>query len=178
MEKLAIEHGPDAHLTLEHVEGAAAHSAERQVWSLVDALVAGDGRAATAAFLELRAQGESMPRLVPLMARRVRDVLAIALRLEAGESPAEVKQTVKGSPWSGRPPDRRRARDGRDTLRRAVGVLADLELDTRGASGCPTTPSDCARSPRSRAARRGSRRAAGPRGPSCAHRCCGAARRA
>jgi DNA polymerase-3 subunit delta len=134
VEKLAIEHGPDAHITLEHVEDAAAHSAERQVWSLVDALVGGDGRRATTAFLELRAQGESMPRLVPLMARRVRDVLAIAQRLEAGESSADVKRSIKGSPWMA---DRRiaeaRATDA-DTLRRAVEVLADLELDTRGAS--------------------------------------------
>jgi DNA polymerase-3 subunit delta len=134
VEKLAIEHGPDAHLMLEHVEAAAAHSAERQVWSLVDALVAGNGRKATSAFLELRAQGESMPRLVPLMARRVRDVLAIALRLEAGESPAEIKKTVKGSPWAA---DRRiseaRATDA-DTLRRAIVVLAELELGTRRAN--------------------------------------------
>ncbi len=133
VEKLAIEHGPDAHLTLEHVE-AAAHSAERQVWSLVDALVAGDGSRATAAFLTLRAQGESMPRLVPLIARRVRDVLAIAMRLEAGDSPAEIKGSMKGSPWAA---DRRiaeaRATDA-ETLRRAIVVLADLELATRGAS--------------------------------------------
>jgi hypothetical protein len=57
-------------------------------------------RAATRAFLELRAQGETLPRLVPLMARRVRDVLAIAARLEAGESPAQVKASLKGSPWA------------------------------------------------------------------------------
>jgi DNA polymerase-3 subunit delta len=133
-EKLAIEHGPDAHLTIEHVEAAAAHSAERQVWSLVDALVAGDGRRATQAFLELRAQGESMPRLVPLMARRARDVLSIALRLEAGESPAEIKGSIRGSPWAA---DRRiaeaRSADA-DALRHAVVILADLELGTRGAS--------------------------------------------
>jgi DNA polymerase III subunit delta len=134
VEKLAIEHGPDAHLTLEHVEAAGAHSAERQVWTLVDALVAGNGPKAIHAFLELRAQGESMPRLVPLMARRVRDVLAIALRLEAGESPGEIKKSIKGSPWAA---DRRiseaRATDA-DTLRRAIVVLADLELGTRRAS--------------------------------------------
>jgi DNA polymerase-3 subunit delta len=68
------------------------------------------------------------------MARRVRDVLAIAQRLEAGESAADVKKSIKGSPWMA---DRRiaeaRATDA-DTLRRAVEVLADLELDTRGAS--------------------------------------------
>jgi DNA polymerase III subunit delta len=134
IEKLAIEHGPDAQLTLEHVEAAAAHSAERQVWSLVDALVAGDGRKATASFLSLRAQGESMPRLVPLMARRVMDVLSIALRLEEGESPAEIKKSTKGSPWAAE----RRIAEARssdpDTLRRAIEVLAELELDTRGAS--------------------------------------------
>jgi DNA polymerase III subunit delta len=135
LEKLAIEHGPDAQLTLEHVEGAAAHSAERQVWSLVDALVAGDSRRATAMFLELRAQGESMPRLVPLMARRVRDVLAVAQRLEGGESPAEIKTSIKGSPWAA---DRRiaeaRATDA-DALRRTIVALADLELASRRGSG-------------------------------------------
>ena len=135
VEKLAIEHGADAHISLEDVEDAAAHSSERQVWSLVDALVGGDGRRATTAFLELRAQGESMPRLVPLMARRVRDVLGPSPSAwRRGESSADVKKSIKGSPWM---TDRRiaeaRATDV-DTLRRAVEVLADLELDTRGAS--------------------------------------------
>jgi DNA polymerase III subunit delta len=133
LEKLAIEHGPGATLGTDEID-AAAHSAERQVWGLVDALVARDGAAATRAFLELRAQGEAIPRLVPLMARRVRDVLAIAARLEAGESPAQVKETIKGSPWMA---DRRikeaRATDA-DALRRALEALADLEVATRGGS--------------------------------------------
>jgi DNA polymerase III subunit delta len=133
LEKLAIEHGPGATLGTEEVE-AAAHSAERQVWGLVDSFVVGDRPAATRAFLELRAQGESIARLVPLMARRVRDVLAVAARLEAGESPAQVKETIKGSPLAA---DRRikeaRATDA-DALRRALEALADLEVATRGGS--------------------------------------------
>jgi DNA polymerase-3 subunit delta len=133
LEKLAIEYGPGATLGTEEVE-AAAHSAERQVWGLVDALVARDADGATRAFLQLRAQGESIPRLVPLMARRVRDVLAIAARLEAGESPAQIKETIKGSPWMA---DRRikeaRATDA-DALRRALEALADLEVASRGGS--------------------------------------------
>src|SRR4029079_5874276 len=79
--------------------GAAAQSAERQIWGLVDAMVGGDRALATRAFLELRAQGETLPRLVPLMARRIREVLAIAVRLEAGESPAQLKSSLKMSPW-------------------------------------------------------------------------------
>ena len=134
LEKLAIEHGEGARIGVEEVEAAAAPSAERQVWGLVDALVGGDRAQATRAFLELRAQGETLPRLVPLMARRVRDVLAIASRLEAGESPAQVKASLKTSGWAA---DRRikeaRATDAA-TLRRALEALSELELASRGQS--------------------------------------------
>ena len=134
LEKLALEHGQGATLGVEEVEAAAAPSAERQVWGLVDALVARDRLAATRAFLELRGQGESLARLVPLMAKRVREVLAIALRLEAGESPQQVKASVRGNPWA---VDRRikeaRASDT-DALRRALEALAGLELASRGQS--------------------------------------------
>jgi DNA polymerase-3 subunit delta len=134
LEKLAIEHGEGARIGVEEIEGAAAVSAERQVWGLIDALVARDRVHATRAFLELRAQGESLPRLIPLMARRVREVLAIASRLEAGESPAQVKSSLKTSPWLA---DRRikeaRATDA-DALRRALEALAELELASRGLS--------------------------------------------
>ena len=134
LEKLALEHGAGATIGVEEVEGAASLSAERQVWGLADALVAGDSAQATRAFLELRAQGEALPRLIPLMARRLRDVLAIATRLEAGESPAQVKAALKMPSWVA---DRRlkeaRATDA-DALRRALEALAELELASRGNS--------------------------------------------
>jgi DNA polymerase III subunit delta len=134
LEKLALEHGDGARVGVEEVQGAAAHSAERQVWGLVDALIARDRPGATRAFLELRAQGETLARLVPLMARRVRDVLAIAARLEAGDSPARIKQSLRMSSWAA---DRRikeaRAIDA-DALRRALQALSDLELASRGES--------------------------------------------
>ncbi len=132
LEKLALEHGPGARLSAEDVDDAAARSSERQVWSLVDALVARDREAATRTYLELRGQGESLARLVPLMARRMRDVLAIAERLEAGESPAQIKGSIKGSPWAA---DRRIAEARRSdvaALRTALTALADLELASRG----------------------------------------------
>jgi DNA polymerase III subunit delta len=134
LEKLALEHGQGARLGVEEVEGAAAPSAERQVWGLVDALVARDRRAATRTYLALRAQGEGLPRLVPLMARRLRDVLAVAERLEAGQSPAEVKASLKMSGWLAE----RRIKEARVTeaaaLRRALEALAELELAARGQS--------------------------------------------
>jgi DNA polymerase-3 subunit delta len=132
LEKLAVEHGAGARVGEEDVAAVAAPSAERQVWGFVDALVARDQRKATRAFLQLREQGESLPRLVPLVARRLREVLAIAVRLEAGESPAQVKATMKGSPWAA---DRRiREAGGADAaaLRGALESLAALELASRG----------------------------------------------
>jgi len=132
LEKLALEHGEGARIGVEEIEGAAAVSAERQVWALVDALVARDRPHATRAFLELRAQGETLPRLVPLVARRVRDVLSIAQRLDAGESPAQVKSSLKMSPWAAD----QRIKEARATdveaLQRTLEELAELELGSRG----------------------------------------------
>jgi len=134
LEKLAIEHGSGARLGEEEVAAVAAPSAERQVWGLIDALVAREPARATRAFLELREQGESLPRLIPLMARRVREVLAVAVRLEAGESPSQLKAALKMAPWAA---DRRireaRATDA-DALRAALEALAELELASRGMS--------------------------------------------
>ncbi len=132
LEKLALEHGSGARVGVEEVEAVAAHSAERQVWGLVDALVARDRATATRAFLELRTQGEALPRLIPLVARRLREVLALAVRLEAGESPSQIKASLKMGSWMA---DRRlkeaRASDA-DGLRRGLEALAELELATRG----------------------------------------------
>jgi DNA polymerase III subunit delta len=134
LEKLALEHGEGAHIGVDDVEAVAAPSAEHQVWGFVDALVAGNRAASTRAFLELRAQGETLPRLVPLMARRVRDVLAIAARLEAGESPAQVKGSLRMSPYAAD----RRIKEARATdvaaMRTALEALSELELASRGQS--------------------------------------------
>lgn len=134
LEKLALELGPGARIGADEVDRAAAHSAEQQVWGLVDTLVAGDGAATLRAYLELAAQGESLARLVPLLARRVREVLAIAHRLEAGENPQQIKVSIKGSPWAldRRIAEARRSDVGR--LSRTIEVLADLELASHGAS--------------------------------------------
>ncbi len=134
LEKLALEHDAGTLLGVDEVRSAAAPSAEQQVWGFVDALVARNADRAVRAYLELRAQGESVGRLVPLMARRVRELESISARLEAGESPAQVKGSVRMPPWMAD----RRIREARSTdlesLRTAVIALADLEVASRGLS--------------------------------------------
>jgi len=134
LEKLAIEHGPGARLDAEMVEAAVADGAERQVWGLGDALVAGNLQDAMRTWLDLRDRGEAVQRLVSLVVRRMRDVHVIAVRLEAGEAPAQIKASTKGNPYA---VDRRISEARRadaDRLGRGIELLAALERDTRGDS--------------------------------------------
>src|SRR4051794_20900938 len=73
LEKLSLEHGPGASIGVGEVEDSCATSAERKVWSLADALVAGDRKTSLALMLELRAQGERVSGLIYNMVRRLRD---------------------------------------------------------------------------------------------------------
>jgi len=143
LEKLALEgHESDPgaasrHVTLEEVERRAAHSAELRAYGLADALVAADEREAVRTYMRLRQQGERLSGLTYLMAGRLRDALAIALRLRAGESVAEIKRGL-------RMPARAAARlvadverNDPERLRAALEALADLELDARGGAPFP-----------------------------------------
>src|SRR4029079_19350637 len=94
-EKLALEHGAGAHIGVEEVEQSSASSAVRKLWTLADALVAGDEKAATRALVELRAQGERVTGLLWQMVRRLRDALTIAEALAAGKPAAQIKKSLR-----------------------------------------------------------------------------------
>ena len=98
LEKLALEHGPGAHIGADEVHEACATSAERKVWTLADALVAGDRRTSIELLIELRQQGERVTGLTYNMVRRLRDAVAVAEQLHAGQSPAQVKKTLRMPP--------------------------------------------------------------------------------
>lgn len=134
LEKLSIEYGEGASIGVEEIEGSVADSSELQVWGLVDAIVAHDARGATTTYLELRSQGEDGGRLAGLIARRVREVLAITERLEGGASPSEAAAGLKMSPYAAkrRVAEARQADTG--SLRRALEAMSRLELAGRGAS--------------------------------------------
>ncbi len=126
-----LSSGP-VRIDAERIELRAAHSAERRAYALADALVAADPRAATLTYLRLRLQGERLAGLSYLMAARLRDALAVAVRLEAGESAAEVRRSLRMPPKAAERFVADVARGDPERLRAALGVLSDLELDTRG----------------------------------------------
>jgi DNA polymerase-3 subunit delta len=117
---------------VEDIERRAAHSAEWRAYGLADALVGGDGSEATKSYLHLRQQGERLSGLTYLMAQRLRDALAIAIRLRAGESVAEVKRGLRMPARAAERFVADVARSDPDRLREALGALSDLELDLRG----------------------------------------------
>jgi DNA polymerase-3 subunit delta len=132
LEKLALEYGAGAKMGVEEVQASSASSAERKVWSLADALVAGDRRAATRLLVELRQQGERLPSLQYQIVRRLHDALAIAAALTAGQPAGQIKRSLRMPSFAA---DRLIADVGKrdvESLRRALIAMADLELESRG----------------------------------------------
>jgi DNA polymerase-3 subunit delta len=135
LEKLALEGEPgDAPRTVgvEQIEQRAAHSSERRAFALADALVGAEPGEALRTYLQLREQGERVTGLMYVMASRLREALALAQRMQAGESRAELKRGLR---MPSRAADRLLAdveRSDPAKLRAALAVLAELELDTRG----------------------------------------------
>ncbi len=117
---------------VQEIELRAARSAERRAFSLADALVGADAPGATRAYLSLRGQGERLPGLTYLMASRLREAIAVALRLQAGESVGEVRRGLRMPPRAAERfvGDVQRSEPAR--LRAALAALGDLEVDTRG----------------------------------------------
>jgi DNA polymerase-3 subunit delta len=132
IEKLALGAEPGASIDASEIDSLTAASAERKAWSLADALVAGDPRAATRIYLTLRTQGERVPGLLYWMTQRVRQAHDIAQAIEAGEPAAQVKRKLR---MPSRAADRLIAdarRNGAENLRAALEQIADLELASRG----------------------------------------------
>lgn len=132
LEKLALDSEPGARIGVPEVQEACASSSERKVWTLADALVAGDAKTATRALLELRQQGERLGGLTFGIVRQLRDALQIAEALAAGTPAGELKRSLRMPAWKA---DRViadvRHRDT-ESYRCALALMADLELETRG----------------------------------------------
>jgi DNA polymerase III subunit delta len=132
LEKLALGSAPGGRVEIDEIEELTAPSAERRAWSLADALVSGETEAATRTYLALRAQGERLPGLIYWMSQRLRTAQDAAQSLEAGESAAQVKRTLR---MPARAAERLIAdaqRAGARRLRSSIGQIADLELASRG----------------------------------------------
>jgi DNA polymerase III subunit delta len=147
LEKLALEveiEGETQRVGVGDIERRAAHSAEWRSFALADALVGGDTAQATLAYLRVRRQGERLAGLTYLMAQRVREALLIALRLQAGESVGDVRRGLRMPPRAAERFVADVARTDPERLKQALGVLADMELDSRGGAAIGSSRSSMA----------------------------------
>jgi DNA polymerase III subunit delta len=141
LEKLALEQDSPGRVSVDDIERRASRSAEHRAFILADSLVAADPREATRSYMRLRRQGERLSGLTYLMASRMREALAISVRLQAGESVAEVRRGLRMPPRAAERFVKDVARSEPKRLRAALAALADLELDTRGGSPMPAARS-------------------------------------
>jgi DNA polymerase-3 subunit delta len=147
LEKLALEievEGETQRVSVQDIERRAAHSAEYRSFVLADALVGGDTAQATLAYLRVRRQGERLAGLTYLMAQRLREALAIALRMQAGESVGDVRRGLRMPPRAAERFVADIAKADPERLRRALGALADMELDSRGGAAISSSRSPMA----------------------------------
>jgi DNA polymerase-3 subunit delta len=134
LEKLSIELGAGARLDADMITERVVRAAERKVWALADALVARERASALRLYLELRDQGERVESLAYWMTRRLREALAVAAQLEAGTPIATVRGGLRMPPKAAGKFVEDVGRTDSAALRRAITLLANLELDTRGNS--------------------------------------------
>jgi len=132
LETLALELGDGQAVSEADIERRAAHSAEWRAYSLADALLGGREREATLGYLRLREQGERLQGLSYLIAQRLREGLAAALRLQSGAPAAQVRKGLRMPPRAAERFMADVARTDPARLRSALETLADLELDARG----------------------------------------------
>jgi DNA polymerase III subunit delta len=144
LEKLVLEvevEGETQRVSVEEIERRAAHSAEYRSFALADALVGGDTAQATLSYLRVRRQGERLAGLTYLMAQRVREALQIALRLQAGESVGDVRRGLRMPQRAAERFVADVARADPERLKKALGALADMELDSRGGAAIASSRS-------------------------------------
>ena len=135
LEKIALELGEGAAPSAEQIDELCAGSAERKAWTLADAVDAGDRAVAMRLLMELRGQGERVTSLMFQIVRRLRDAHEIAVALEAGESPSQIKGRLRMPPFAAERLIADVRRRDAEAFRKALTMLADLEAESRGLSG-------------------------------------------
>jgi DNA polymerase-3 subunit delta len=119
------------------LEAMIADTSEEAIWSLADAVVAGDESDVLRIAERLTAQGTSLPHIVYSLAPRLRQALRAARELEAGRPPKEVASGLEMHPYAAKMLVSKVKGRTPDDLDAAIRALADLELWSRGGADYP-----------------------------------------
>jgi DNA polymerase-3 subunit delta len=134
LERLALWAGKGGRVGSDDLEAMISDTSEEAIWSLADAVVAGDEDETMRVAERLVSQGEALPRIVYSLAPRLRQALKAARELERGVPPKQVAEGLSMHPYAAKMlVSRVKGRSPQD-LDSSIRALADLELWSRGGS--------------------------------------------
>jgi DNA polymerase III subunit delta len=134
LERLALWAGEGGRVGAEDLGAMVADTSEEAIWTLADAVVAGDEGETLRVAERLVAQGEALPRIVYSLAPRLRQALRAATELEAGRPAGEVAKGLSMHPYAAKMLVAKVKGRTPEDLDASIRALADLELWSRGGS--------------------------------------------
>lgn len=134
LERLALWAGDRGRVGVEDLEAMVSDTSEEAIWTLADAVVAGDDAETMRVAERLVAQGEALPRIVYSLAPRLRQALKAATELEAGKPAGEVARGLSMHPYAAKMLVSKVKGRTPEDLDASIRALADLELWSRGGS--------------------------------------------
>jgi DNA polymerase III subunit delta len=137
LERLALWAGEGGSVGSDDLEAMIADTSEEAIWTLADALVAGDEAETMRVAERLVSQGEALPRIVYALAPRLRQALRAASELEAGRPAGEVAKGLSMHPYAAKMLVSNVKGRSPEDLDASIRALADLELWSRGGSDYP-----------------------------------------
>jgi DNA polymerase III subunit delta len=137
LERLALWAGEGGSVDAGDLDAMISDTSEEAIWSLADAVVAGDEAETMRVAERLVAQGEALPRIVYSLAPRLRQALKAASELEAGRPPGEVAKGLSMHPYAAKMLVSKVKGRSPEDLDASIRALADLELWSRGGSDYP-----------------------------------------
>jgi DNA polymerase III subunit delta len=137
LERLALWAGEGGSVATDDLEAMVSDTSEEAIWTLADAVVAGDEADTMRLAERLVSQGEALPRIVYSLAPRLRQALKAASELEAGRPAGEVAKGLSMHPYAAKMLVSRVKGRSPEDLDASIRALADLELWSRGGSDYP-----------------------------------------
>lgn len=137
LERLALWAGEGGSVGVDDLEAMISDTSEEAIWTLADAVIAGDEAETMRVAERLVSQGEALPRIVYSLAPRLRQGLKAATELEAGRPSSEVAKGLSMHPYAAKMLVSNVKGRSPEDLDAAIRALADLELWSRGGSDYP-----------------------------------------
>jgi DNA polymerase III subunit delta len=137
LERLALWAGEGGNVGIDDLEAMISDTSEEAIWTLADAVVAGDEPETMRVAERLVSQGEALPRIVYSLAPRLRQALKAATELEAGKPAGEVAKGLSMHPYAAKMLVAKVKGRSPEDLDASIRALADLELWSRGGSDYP-----------------------------------------